>query len=543
MERRVKYLFTLCFIMGLQIHIPVTMFPADVIVDVTRTESVGTEDNKVESSYVPVVHEGNSNKQLKHQRVIINEPLVLEDVQPTLQGGKHEFAAGAKGSESVLLNGVNRNFNQASLEDLRQFNSGIKLNGLERDFSTSFIKSEKSEINRLTEDLRSSKLERLSEKLANLSSNLLTRKNILPSNKGHVAVVPREINKDGTDKYNNNTAIKSRQSSRTQTFGDLIINDKVHDTEGNNELDKISWPSGIVEKCPRGFRIEEHLKWKKKVRHLDVLKIETGCGSMQNRLITFNDSTKACIRYRMNTDQIQGDIFSYYLGKLLGMEYIPPSTLHNIDHSGQWDRVKEGLISAKWSENKPFIVTKWVESLKSVYMPAIMKDFKSKLQRENYQLDGKALGDVCDLMQWSDLIVFDYISANLDRVVNNLFNLKWNHKMLEKPIHNLEKSSETKQYVFIDNESGLFHGYRLLDSYDTYHESLLEQICIFRPSTIQAVKELYMKGSAGEMLQEIFMENEELHSYLPRMPQKNKDILQQRIEHVFKHMQKCQHAI
>lgn len=528
-------MFTFCFIMGFQIHLPVTMFPADV----TSSESQGTNgsnpDNKlvfqkenIERTNAPVV----SDKEL----------LIAGDLLSPEQSSEQYNAAGIIGSESVHQNDRNTNANQARPEDLHEQNGGAKLTGLDRDLSTNYFKSAKSVINRLPEDLQTNRLELIQQKLANLSSNLLTRKNILPSNNGRPAVNEREINKDGADKYNNNTVIKSRQSLSTQTSEYWVENDKVQGTYENSELDAISWPSVLVNKCPQGFSKEDHYEWKRKVHTLDIVKIEPGCGSMQNRLVVFNDSSKACIRYRLNTDQVQGEILSYYLGKLLGMQYTATTTLYTMDHSRQWKDIREGIISAKWSEDKAFIVTKWIESLEPVYMPSLMKDMKSKLHRGNYQLYDMALGELCDLMQWSDLIVFDYVSANLDRVVNNMFNLKWNHKMLEKPIHNLERSSRTGQYVFIDNESGLFHGYRLLDTYNSYHEHLLDQVCMFKPATVKIIRELYAQGNSGQLLQELFVLNESLHSYLPRMPLKNMNILQQRIGHVYKHMQLCKYV-
>ena len=530
MESRFRYLFTLCFILGLQIHIPVTMFPAD---------SSKSEFNRNISDLSSLVLNENERTEIHARNNYHKNPVVTENIQ--FQSGT--LPADVIGSEHIHRHEklLNKNTNQASLVDLHDLNEGIKLNGLERDLSTDRLKPAKSEINRLPVDLRTSKLELIQQRLANLSANLLTRKNILPSNNRQTVVKGREINKDGSDKYNNNTSIKSEQSQSTQTSLNWIKNDKVTNNNKDSMLG-ILWPSVITDKCPKGFQKDDQASWKRKVENLNIVKIVEGCGSMQNRLIIFNDSTKACVRYRLNTDQLQGEIYSYYLSKLLGMNYTPPTTLYKVEHSRQWREVEQDINSAKWSENKPIIVTKWIESLEPVYMPEQMKDMKRKLHQENYRLYGMAEGSLCDLVQWTDLIIFDYISGNLDRVVNNVFNLKWNHKMLEKPIHNLEKSKRTGQFVFVDNESGLFHGYRLLDTYGHFHRTLLTNVCIFRPSTVQAVEKLYANGDAGQRVQELYELNEKLHGHLPRMSLKNMQVLQSRINDVYKHMQLCRHV-
>lgn len=96
------------------------------------------------------------------------------------------------------------------------------------------------------------------------------------------------------------------------------------------------------------------------------------------------------------------------------------------------------------------------------------------------------LGYLIELAQWSDLIVFDYIIAHLDRVVNNLFNYQWNSQIMEAPAHNLAKTGNL--LLFLDNESGLLHGYRLLSKYQAYHSLLLKNLCVFRRSTINQVR-------------------------------------------------------
>lgn len=538
MERWCRYLFILCFVVGFQIHLPVTMFPADSKKGENQPGTFPNYNSALNSPILPESAINTTNASQSYDKA----HHTVDYIHMSSRGSEHEKSASVIGSEIVHPNHMNENANQASPADLHAFNGGIKLNGLVRDLSTDHTKSGKSVINRLPGDLRAGELEQIQQRLANLSANLLIRKNILPSNNGQAVVSGRKLNKDGEDNYNNKTVTQSEQSISTQTNtylsqGGNVRGDKEH------RIVSIAWPSALVNKCPKGFLKDEQIAWKQKVQTLDVIKIEIGCGSMQNRLITFNDSSKACVRYRLNSDQMQGEIYSYYLGKLLGMHYTPPTTLHKVDNSRQWRNVGQEISSAKWSENKPIIVTKWVESLEPVYMPEQLKDMKRKLHQENYQLYDMPQGELCDLVQWTDLIVFDYISANLDRVVNNIFNLKWNHKMLEKPIHNLEKSQRTGQYVFVDNESGLFHGYRLLETYDTYHKTLLDTICLFNPSTIEAINELYIQGTAGDTigLQNVYETNEHLHGFLPRMPERTVNIIQSRIENVYKQMQLCKH--
>jgi len=444
--------------------------------------------------------------------------------------------------QSVSLNGRT---NQASPEDLHDFNRRKNLKGLERVFSTNQINSAinpaVNEINRLKYDLEKVgiRLENLQQKRVNKSINLSSSANVLSQNKSY----------KNSDSFDVKKAVKSAISLKSTNKQSLTINgssnggdSRLKDSRRLVEYtDGIFWSTKLLSQCPSGFSKTDYQIWREKLNSLRVIKVESGCGSLQNRLITLNDSSKACVRYRLNNDQMQGEVYSYYLGQLMGLGYIPPSTILTLDNGEQWERVREDVLAVKWSANRPLIVTKWLESLEPVFMPNKLKDPQGKLNERNYQFHDLSLKEACELVQWSDLIVFDYISANLDRVVNNMFNMQWNPNMLAKPIHNLEKTTQSGQYMFIDNESGLFHGYRLTDTYDSYHEKLLSSICTFKQSTIETLQKLLISGSIGNRLQSLYENNEQYSYLLPKMPQKNKKILEARVERLLKHIQMCKH--
>lgn len=547
MEANMKNLFTLFFILLFQPHVPVTMLPANSqlsVVQVLNPEtilSVGSDHLK--TAVVPSINSptGDLGPATPDKALTRNEYL-----QKNIQYKKHDSVAAFIESSPLVAVAVNQNVIKSSrVAPGDHSGERVWLNGLERELSRDQINASKSVLNRI-KDLKQDELGQTNTLPVKLSANLGSRENIDTTNNAGRTVRGQILDKDGRD-YNNNTVpIKSPHSLNKQTVKDrshLQIDNDSFPLKARH-VNGILWSPELISKCPSGFHgVKQSNPWRNIVENIQVVKMETGCGSMQNRLLTFNDSSKACVRYRLNSDQMQGEIYSYYLGKLLRINYTPDTVMHKVDNTEQWKPVRPGIIASKWSDNKPVIVTKWIPGLEPVYMPDELKDIKRKLHQENYHLDGMTVGQLCDLVQWSDLIVFDYISANLDRVVNNLFNLKWNSKMLEKPIHNLEKVGSKGQYVFIDNESGLFHGYRLLDSYRSYHEQLLNSVCVFRDSTVDALERLYAAGNAGDQLQQLYETSEQYHGLLPRMSAKNKQILQSRIQDVVKHIQRCKHQL
>ena len=331
--------------------------------------------------------------------------------------------------------------------------------------------------------------------------------------------------------------------------GDEAKSDKIFRPDNQNKVSitnqikpnkGIFWSEELTQICPHGFTDHDHAIWKTKASSEKFVKMGEGCGRMQNRKLTFQDGDRACARYRLNIDQIQGEIFSYYLGKLLGINNVPPSAVQLADTTkDQWRMVSPELANAQWSEEKPVILTQWMEGLNPSYIPEQFRNLSKTVGPETLAKDNTDTAVLCKLMQWSDLIVFDYLTANLDRVVNNLFNLQWNDQMMSKPTHNLEETS-SGNLVFLDNESGLFHGYRLLDKYSPYHNSLLHSLCLFKETTIKAIQNFVQNDNIGEVLQRTLEENEALHTYIPKLPMKNVKILKQRLNDVLNQYRKCE---
>lgn len=338
--------------------------------------------------------------------------------------------------------------------------------------------------------------------------------------------------------------------------GDKIENDNYRKgfiSSGNDVTNGVYWSDSVEQSCPKGFSKDDHEKWKIKATSENFVKMSEGCGRMQNRILTFQNSEKACARYRLNVDQIQGEIYSYYLSKLLGINNVAPSVLQLANtNQDQWRMVGQEMATAMWSEERPVILSKWIENLTPAYIPVEFRNLSNVLHpkyvavrvklNEDVSSGRKDDSSVCDLVQWSDLIVFDYLTANLDRVVNNLFNLQWNSRMMSKPAHNLEQDT-SGNLVFLDNESGLFHGYRLLDKYSTYHESLLKSLCVFKKQTIDSLRHFVKTDSISDSLQTMFEANEPLHRYIPRIPAKNIKILKSRMDDILRQVQKCESQV
>ena len=278
---------------------------------------------------------------------------------------------------------------------------------------------------------------------------------------------------------------------------------------------------------------------------LFLKQINPGCGRMENRVGILSDGSRICIRYRINFEQIQGEVYSHFLSKLLGIRNVLEPKLLLINQTGDfWRRIN--IKENSWDNMKVVTATKFIKNTLPVRLPdAVLKgNFRIGLSTSFCGLDNKTnMGIKMFLFQWSDLVIFDYLIGNFDRVVSNMFNLQWYSRSMVEPIENLMQL-KNGMLLFIDNEEGFSHGYRLLDRYEGFLVKLIQNMCIFRKETVGRLQVLH-RLSWQELQQQLWhllaktYKNTNILDHFIKMSQHNINILKNRINLVLKFVTGC----
>ena len=205
----------------------------------------------------------------------------------------------------------------------------------------------------------------------------------------------------------------------------------------------------------------------------------------------------------------------------------------------------EGL---QWSERAVVSLTEWVANLSGVVTPALLRQEGGDggggggggggLHPFRHELRNKTRAELFELMQWSDLILLDYLTANFDRLVSNLFSLQWDPRVMERDTNNLLRAPRG-DLLFIDNEAGLVHGYRVLDMWEKYHDTVLGSVCVFRRRTARRVAEMSARQDARARLLELYRDTEPLAPVLGFLSDEHAGLLQARIDTVHRHISHC----
>lgn len=251
--------------------------------------------------------------------------------------------------------------------------------------------------------------------------------------------------------------------------------ENVHYTEGFPE-------SGI-------FTAEDGSIFASKLHRGKIVSLSAGCGRGKNRLGTLSDGTQFCCRYReLQWRDIRGELYAYHLNNLLGLHNAPPATLIKVNFSSpQWRRVASAARESGWADHTTIIATLFVDELVPETFPPVLTRSDSQLVTKEC-LDSASPKEQTRILQWSDLIVFDFVVGHSDRIFNSLFNLQWNKHMLIRPVHNLLKTKQSENLLLFDNESGFWLGYKMgwreASKYEM-QERFLKKMCVFRDRTLQ----------------------------------------------------------
>lgn len=296
----------------------------------------------------------------------------------------------------------------------------------------------------------------------------------------------------------------------------------------------IFWPRTLERTLPQGFTDEYTQRWQQFARTASVVALERGCGRSTNRLATLSDGSKACVRYGINPEQIQGEVLSFYLSRLLGMPAVPPCILSKVG-GPQWSLAELG--GTGWASGSLVTITPWLANLTSVLPPLALRAEDGKLRPLQEELHSGQTG-MAELAQWGDLIVFDYLTANFDRLVSNLFSLQWDPRVMLRGTNNLHRSPDGT-LVLLDNEAGLAHGYRVRHSWDKYNQELLATVCMFRRGVARKLEELLFRRSAAEELHALYLAGEPLAAELGLLTDAEAQTLQDRVTLLSRHIQSC----
>lgn len=193
------------------------------------------------------------------------------------------------------------------------------------------------------------------------------------------------------------------------------------------------------------------------------------------------DKEKIVMKMRRQVG-LQGELYSYYLNCYLDMWNAPPTALGCInDKDGNWVNISAEENDTTTLPRTCYIINPFVEDLNvNVYMP----DHHGKVGLEEVATTPNEINHV---LQWSDLVLFDFLSGHMDRLQDNLIIPHIDILIPIKTITNLAKTS-SGDLLLIDHEATFHTSYdkarsNPVDKSRQYH--FLKTVSVFRKHTVE----------------------------------------------------------
>lgn len=303
----------------------------------------------------------------------------------------------------------------------------------------------------------------------------------------------------------------------------------------------VTWDPVLVESIPQVFTAEGDRDFIDKAHKLKIVNITKGCSDYEKRMLILEDGTKVCCKHRVNYQQLQSELYSFHFSRILNIYNVPPAILAKVDYTtAQWLDVSSEASKAGLRHGMIVVLTQYIDKLLPTYIPDLLQAKGDILLPTNYSFKMTPERTIHQLIQWTNLIIFDYLTANSDRVMNALANMQWNPRVVGMPVHNLYETSQGA-IVFIDNESGFWLGYKLASESDTHkrlQKSYITKICIVDGTVLHAIKELLDIG--GDVLRKRVVEYDPLSCrYIPMVQASITDELENRLVFTLTSINSC----
>ena len=293
-----------------------------------------------------------------------------------------------------------------------------------------------------------------------------------------------------------------------------------------------NWPEYRAQVLPvehNGVFSEKDLRrFLEAVRNKSVVSMEkSGLGGWaalrRNFIMTIDDGSAVLIKWRSHVSELQGELYAYYLNCYLGLWNAPPTALLCVNPSTEGKGVIKGFPSfRKRRVIHCFVSTQYVQELK--YGPYALNSIVIQTST--------TFDELKYLIQWSDMIVFDYICGHVDRMTVNLLLPPLNLELFWKRTKNVA-STGTGDLILIDHKTAFHIGYRTAEqsseelSRQAHH---FQKLSVFRKSTAERICHLCEYEDPASVLEEYIEAYDPVsYSIVLRMADKDRLELKRRL--------------
>ena len=281
------------------------------------------------------------------------------------------------------------------------------------------------------------------------------------------------------------------------------------------------------------------------VHYPEVMAIDTGhcsSGRSDGAMVAFRNGMRACAKLPAHkpTQSVRAEFYSYQLAVLLGIHFVPPVVVEEMPPNAD-----------NWMAGETIVFSLFVDSLQPEYIPRTIME--SRYKGEPWNIENASASERKRLEQWSTMIVLDYLTGQIDRLVSLQLVTRHDKEYSSGPVWNLDKNSDGDLVVYDNSLTFDAGGYvemieerdlNLLDYLGIDIEEVqkldLGHLCYFDPVVLNRLEQLDKEEDPVAVLEEHAREDDPASfEKAGLLPEELKAAFKERIKYVLNQAEKC----
>lgn len=151
---------------------------------------------------------------------------------------------------------------------------------------------------------------------------------------------------------------------------------------------------------------------------------ESGKGQPHAMLLTFVSGRRAVCKngrlsyYKM--DQLVGEVFAFYLDRLLGLNQVLPATISEFS-GARFKSVRDRpVVQQHWKRGDPMVCSQYLDELKPAIWPEVFRKQSFQINAPYGEKKGWSDAEKRSVELWGGVIAMDFLTGNTERLAHAL---------------------------------------------------------------------------------------------------------------------------
>ena len=179
----------------------------------------------------------------------------------------------------------------------------------------------------------------------------------------------------------------------------------------------------------------------------------------------------------------RGELYTYHLNKILGLNLVPPVVIRQFQPDLMlWQLILPDSKQTPWHSGETLSFHLLIPYLQDAYYPTPLIRGETLNLQSIHTTEEKR-----NALQWSNLIILDYLTAETDRLVSTPINRQHPDRIMDGIVYNLGTALDGRLVAF-DNERSFIRTNKRDQRQKNFQKYFLDKLCLFDTDTVSTLQ-------------------------------------------------------